>query len=105
MLHISRDNVYKTIEAATALRAVFAARRVSEIFDTPPNIERGQEPTPPRPASRHSRAVINSHRARRLRALAATCAVLASRTRGQLRRTRRRRWERLYPDRLLPPAS
>ncbi|MEU3633009.1 hypothetical protein AB0F34_20820, partial [Streptomyces fradiae] len=37
VLHTSRDNVYKTIEAADALRTVLAATRVSKIFDTPPN--------------------------------------------------------------------
>ncbi|MGW0121738.1 hypothetical protein [Streptomyces sp. NPDC003327] len=37
ILHISRTNVYKTIEAGVALQAVLAARQVSKIFDTPPN--------------------------------------------------------------------
>ncbi|MFD5110341.1 hypothetical protein [Streptomyces cinereoruber] len=46
VLHTSRDNVYKTIEAAEALRAILAAPRVSKIFDTPPNASQAKALVP-----------------------------------------------------------
>ncbi|MFK3735016.1 hypothetical protein ACI2LJ_32655 [Streptomyces sp. NPDC088090] len=46
VLHISRDNVYKTIEAATVLRAVLDAERVSKIFYTPPNVSQAKALAP-----------------------------------------------------------
>ncbi|MFC8765841.1 hypothetical protein ACFUAG_34710 [Streptomyces sp. NPDC057193] len=46
VLHISRDSVYKTIEAAKALRAVLAAPRVSKIFYTPPNASQAKALAP-----------------------------------------------------------
>ncbi|MER5740460.1 hypothetical protein ABT117_33005 [Streptomyces sp. NPDC002262] len=46
VLHISRDNVYKTIEAAAALRAVLDAERVSKIFYTPPNVSQAKALAP-----------------------------------------------------------
>lgn len=46
VLHTSRDNVYKTIEAAEILRTVLAAPRVSKIFDTPPNASQAKALAP-----------------------------------------------------------
>ncbi|MFB7452930.1 hypothetical protein [Streptomyces sp. NPDC056194] len=46
VLHISRTNVYKTIEAGAALRTVLSARRVSKIFDTPPNASQARALVP-----------------------------------------------------------
>lgn len=46
VLHISRDNVYKTIEAATALRTVLDANRLSKIFYTPPNASQARALAP-----------------------------------------------------------
>ncbi|MFD7576109.1 hypothetical protein ACFV6U_37250, partial [Streptomyces sp. NPDC059810] len=46
VLKVSRDQVYKTIDAANALRPVLASARLSKIFDSPPNASQAKAIAP-----------------------------------------------------------